>query len=106
MVQHYFYPERAERGREREKKNFSPEFCSYSTRARKFGKKIEKAIKKPISSIIFRQNRMRQAKKEKKKNLFRIPFTHDQGKKIPKKVPKKFKKLKNPFPALFFDKTG
>ena len=26
-------------GRKREKKNFNPEFCSYSTRARKFPKK-------------------------------------------------------------------
>ena len=30
----------------------------------------------------------------------------DLGKKIPKKIAKKFKKLKNLFPALFLAKTG
>ena len=46
-------------------------------------KKIEK-IKKPFSDIIFGQNGMRQAEKEKKKFYFRIPFMLDRGKKIPK----------------------
>ena len=39
---HYFQPKRYEIGREREKKNFTPEFRSYSTEARKFGKKQQK----------------------------------------------------------------
>ena len=39
-------------------KNFSPEFRSYSTRARKIPKKIQK-IKKPLSGIIFSQYGMR-----------------------------------------------
>ena len=50
------------------KKNFSPEFRSYSTRARKFqknSKKIQK-IKKPLSGIISIQNGLREAEKEKK----------------------------------------
>ena len=37
---------------------------------------------------------MRQAEKEKKKFYFRIPFKLDTGKKIPKKIAKKLKKLK------------
>ncbi len=36
----------------------------------------------------------------------KIPFILDSGKKIPKKIAKKFKKLKNLFPALFIAKTG
>ena len=35
---HYFLPKRDEIGREREKKNFTSESRSYSTRARKFRK--------------------------------------------------------------------
>ena len=48
---------------------------------------------------------MRVAKKEGKKFYSRIPFILDLGKKIPKKITKKFKKLKNLFPALFLAKT-
>ena len=35
-----------------------------------------------------------------------MPFILDLGKKIPKKIAKKFKKLKNLFPVLFLAKTG
>ena len=49
---------------------------------------------------------MRQAEKEKKKFYFRIPFILDSGKKIPKKITNKLKKLKNLFPTLFLAKTG
>ena len=49
---------------------------------------------------------MRQAEKEKKKFYFRIPFILDSGKKIPKKIAKKLKKLKNLIPTLFLAKTG
>ena len=46
-------------------------------------------------------------KSEKKKKIYsRIPFIFDPGKKIPKKIEKKVKKLKNIFPELFLDKTG
>ena len=45
-------------------------------------------------------------KSEKKKFSPRIPFTLDDGKKIPKKIAKKFKKLKNLIPALYLAKTG
>ena len=56
----------------------------------KNNKKIEK-IKKPLSDIIFSQNGMRQAEKEKKKFYFRIPFMRYRGKKISKKIAKKLK---------------
>ena len=44
--------------------------------------------------------------KREKKNLSLIPFILDTGKKIPKNIAKKLKKLKNLFPALFLAKTG
>ena len=75
----------------------------------KIPKKIAKKFKKfekPLSGIIFSQNGMRQAEKEKKKFQSRIPFILDQGQKMPKKIQKKkFKKLNNLFPALFLAKT-
>jgi len=46
------------------------------------------------------------AEKEKKKISPRILFLLDPGRKIPKKIEIKIKKLKNPFPALFLAKTG
>ena len=73
---------------------------------KKNGKKIEKIKKKPLSDIIFCQNGMRSAEKEKKKFYFRIPFILDRDKKIPKKIAEKLKKFKNLFPTLFFAKTG
>ena len=58
---------------EKEKKtNFTSEFRSCLTEARKLRKKQEKnlkKLKKPLSDIIFLQNGMRQAEKEKKKIL-------------------------------------
>ena len=65
----YFYPKRAERGREREKKILVPN--SVHTRpgeenSEKNSKKIQK-IKKINSSIISIQNGFGEAKKEKKK---------------------------------------
>ena len=49
---------------------------------------------------------MRQEEKERKKIKTRIPFIHDPGKKITKKIEKKIRKLKNLFPELFLAKTG
>ena len=49
---------------------------------------------------------MRQAEKKKKKNYFRIPFKPDSGKKIPKKIAKKLKKLKKPLSDIFFCQNG
>ena len=66
-------PKWDEIGGEREKKNYTPEFCSYPTRARKFeiknGKKIQK-IKKVNSDIISIQNGLGEGKKKEKKKLF------------------------------------
>ena len=49
---------------------------------------------------------MRQAEKEKKKFYFRIPFKLDSGKKIPKKIAKKLKKLKKPLSDIIFYQNG
>ena len=48
---------------------------------------------KPLPDIIFSQKGMRQAEKVNTKFYSRIPFVLDPGKKIPKKIAKKFKKL-------------
>ena len=50
-------------------KNFSPKFCSYSTRARKFQKKKKKIqkIKKVYSSVISIENRLKDAEKDREK---------------------------------------
>ena len=90
-------------------KNFSPEFRSYSTLARKFQKKQQKNsknLKKPISGISFSQNGMRQAKNGRKKFQPRIPFILNPVKKISKKIAKKFKIIKNHYPALSLAKMG
>ena len=52
------------------------------------------------------QNGLREAEKEIKKIQSPIPFNLNPGKKIPKKVVEKFKKLENLIPALFLAKTG
>ena len=98
-----------DRPRKREK-NFTPEFWSYPTRARKCqiktSKKIQK-IKKVNSDIISIQNGLGEAKKEKKKIYSWIPFILDPCKEIQKKkIVKKFQKLKKLFPALFLAKKG
>ena len=49
---------------------------------------------------------MRQPKKERKKFYFRIPFKPDSGKKIPKKISKKFQKLKKPLSDINFCQNG
>ena len=49
---------------------------------------------------------MRKTEKERIKRYSRIPFKLDPVKKIPKKIAKKLKIIKNLFPALFFAKTG
>ena len=96
---------------EKERKKFQSRILFVLNPSKKIPKKIQQ-IKKINSGIISIQNGLseaeqREAKKErKKKNLSRIPFILDPGKKIPKKIAKKLKKLKNLFPALFIAKTG
>ena len=80
---------------EKEKKNLVPNYVHTrpeQKNSEKNSNKIQKIIK-PNPDIIFRQNGMRQAKNERKKFQSRIPFIFDPGKKIPKKILKKFKKL-------------
>ena len=78
---------------EKEKKNLVPNSVHTRPGQENF-KKNSKKIEKPLPSIIFNQNEMRQAEKEKKKKIQSlIPFKLDPGKKIPKKIVKKFKKL-------------
>ena len=90
---------------EKEKKILVPN--SVHTRpGQENSEKNSKKIIKPLPSIIFCQNLMRQAEKARKKFQSRIPFVLDPGKKIPKKIAKKFKTTKNLFPALFIAKTG
>ena len=60
--------------------------------SQKNSKRIQKIKKNPFPAL--------------KKFQSRFPFILGLGKKIPKKIAKKFKKLKNPFLALFFAKTG
>ena len=73
--------------------------------SKKNSKKIQK-IKKFNSGIISIRNGLRVAGKEGKKFQLQIQFILDPGKKIPKKIAKKVKKVKNLFPALFLSKTG
>ena len=73
--------------------------------AKKNSKKIQK-IKKPLSSIIFSQNGIRQAEKGRKKFQSLIPFILDLVKKIPKKMAKCIKKLKKPLSGLIFCQNG
>ena len=49
---------------------------------------------------------MRYDEKEGKKFESRIPFILDPGKKIPKNIVKKFKKLKIPLPSFIFSQNG
>ena len=105
-----FQPKRDDISREREKNILVPNSVHTQLGQENFeknSKKIQK-IEKPLSSTIFRKKKkkgMRQVEKEKKKFQSRFPFILYPGKKIPKKIAKKFKKLKNHFPALFIAKT-
>ena len=106
---HYFQPKRDKIGRGRGKKiliqNSVPTQPELEKSKKKNSKKVQK-IKKPHSGFISSQNGIKQAEKARKKFQARIPFILDPGKKIPKNIAKKFKKLKNLFPVLFLAKTG
>ena len=74
-------------GKKEKKKNLLPNSIQTRLGQENFEKNSKKTenIKKPLSNIIFSQNGMRQAEKEKKKFYSRIPFILDPDKKIPKK---------------------
>ena len=63
-----------ERPRKREK-NFSPEFCSYPTRARKF----QKNTKNSVHTQSGKENSEKNIKKIKKKKLFPALFLDKTG---------------------------
>ena len=92
-------------GRKREKKILVPN--SVHTRlGEEISEKNSKKIQKPLSGIILGQNGMRQPEKEKKKIYSRIPFILGAGKKILKKIGKKFKKIKKPLSGIIFCQNG
>ena len=106
--QHYFQTKRDEIGREREKKILVPNSVPTQPKlenSEKNSKKIQK-IKNPLSGIIFSQNGMRQADKERKKFQSRILFLPHPSQKIPKKNSKKFKKIKKTFSGIIFRLIG
>ena len=63
---------------------------------------MAKKFKKVNSGIISIKNGLRETEKERKKFLSRIPFILDQGKKIPKKIAKKKKKIKKSLSGIIF----
>ena len=102
---HYFQPNWDEIGRERDKTNLGPNSVHIGLRQGN-SERNSKKIKEPLFGIIPKQKWMRRAEKGRKKFQSRIPFILDPGKKIPKKIAKNFKKLKNLFLAIFQAKTG
>ena len=85
-------------------KNFSSEFHSHSTRARKFLKKLKK-IKTPPSGIIFSQNGMRLAEKEKKKIVWKSVRTRPEQENFEENS-KKIKKIKKPLSGIISSQNG
>ena len=71
---------------------------------KKIAKKLKK-LKKPLSDIIFCQNGMREAEKEKKEILLPNSVHTRLGQENSEQVANKLKKLKNLFPTLFLAKT-
>ena len=67
--------------------------------------KIEKN-KLPLPGIIFSQNRMRQAEKERERFYSQIPFILDPVKKILIKNSKKIQKIKKPLSGIIFSQNG
>ena len=102
-------PKRDDIGREIKKKISVPNSVQTQPEEENSEKKKKQKnsnIEKPLSGIIFSQNEIRLAEKERKKFYSQIPLILDPSKKIPKKNSKKIKKkLKNLFPTLFLVKT-
>ena len=93
-----------ERPRKREK-NFSPEFCSYPSRATISKKKKFKNWKTSFRCYFY-TNRNDIRWEREKKILGSNPVHTRPGQKNSEKNRKKIKKLKNLFAALFLAKTG
>ena len=100
----YFQPKRDDISRKGENKILVPNSVQSrrgQENSEKNCKKIQK-IKKYLPGIIFCQNGMRQAEKEKKKFQSLILFILDPGEKISKKNSKKIKK---PHPSIIFNQN-
>ena len=96
-----------DRPRKREK-NFSPKFRSSRHRhknSKKNSKKIQK-IKNSLSGIIFSQNGMRLAEKEKKKILVLNSVNTWPGQENSEKNSKKIEKIKKPLSGIIFSQSG
>ena len=103
---HYCLPKQDDIGREIEKKNLVPNSVHTRPGQENFEKNCKKS-KNLFLALFIAKNWIRQAEKEKKKKVqSRIPIILDLGKKIPKKIAKKFKNLKHLFLALFLAKLG
>ena len=70
------------------------------------GKKIEKIKKKPLSDIIFCQNEMSQAEKEKKEILLPNSVHTRLGQENSEKNSKKIEKIKKPLSDIIFMQNG
>ena len=68
--------------------------------------KNSKKIKETSFRHYFQPKRDEAGREREKKFYFRFPFKPDSGKKIPKKIAKKLKKLKKPVSDIIFRQTG
>ena len=73
---------------------------------KKIPRKIGKKIKKPLSGIIFSQNGLRQAEKERKKNLVANSVHSQPGQEYSVKSSKKNQKIKIPRSSIIFSQNG
>ena len=83
-------------------------FRSYPTRNRKFLKNSKKIqnLKKYHYEFISSQSELEKKEKERNKNYNSVSFLRDAFYIIPKKIAKKFKKLKRPIMATSQAKIG
>ena len=95
---------------EKERKQFYTTIPLIQDPGEKIQKKNSKKIKKQLSVVIFSKNGTRQDEigREIDKIIFDPISAHTRpgGENCKKKTDKKFKKLKNNFPALVLAKTG
>ena len=94
-------------GREREKIQSRIPFILDPSQ--KIAKKIEmknQKIKKPLSSLFYSQNRMRQAEKQKKHFSPEFRSYSTRARKFRKKIAKKFQKIEKPLSSILFVQNG
>ena len=103
-------PKRGEIGREREKKFYS-RIPFMLDPGKKFQKKMAKNLKK-LKKTSFRhyflpkRDEIGREREKKKKIWSRIQFILGPSKRIPKKIAKKFKKIKKPPFSIIFSQNG